>query len=217
MMTRTILLAIAFVVVFVDGLVYGLWTDRWGNGQAVDEAVGRLERVPLTIGDWQGQARLEGSREAEQAGFSGFCLRRYERPRDGMVVEVMLACGRPGPLCVHPPSVCYAGAGFVQAEAAVKHVAFAAADTPAEFWKSRFTKSDSAIPMNLRIFWSWRTLTSWKAAHNPRWEFAAEPVLFKMYVTHVLTGADDRREDSACAEFLDLLLPEIEKAVAGPP
>ncbi len=216
-MTRAVVLSIAVVVLLVDGFVYGLWTDRWGTGQAVEQAVERLEYVPMSIGDWQGQARELGARQAEQAGYAGYWLRRYERQRDGMVVHVMLACGRPGPLCVHTPGVCYAGAGYEESETPVKHLAAADEGAPPEFWKSRFSKPDAVVPVNLRIFWSWRTSDGWRVAQNPRFQFASQPVLFKMYVTHEIAGADARQEDAACAEFMNLFLPELEKTLAAPP
>jgi hypothetical protein len=216
-MTRAILLSIAIVVLLVDGFVYGLWTDRWGNGHAVEQAVERLDRVPMSMGDWEGQSLELGARQAEQAGFAGYWLRRYERRQDGMVVQVMLACGRPGPLCVHTPTVCYAGAGYAQSEAPVKHKAAAREDAPPpELWKAKFSKPDALVPFNLRVFYAWRASQGWQAAQNPRWQFAGQPVLFKMYVTHVIAGSDEKREDAACTEFINLLLPELEKTLAAP-
>jgi hypothetical protein len=215
-MTRTILLWIAAAAVLVDGVVYGLWTDRWGNSRTVEEAVAALERVPLTIGDWQGESKDLGVRQAEQAGFAGYWLRRYERRTDGMVVHVMLACGRPGPLCVHTPTVCYAGAGFEQSEAPAKYVAAAETNTPPEFWKAKFSMADAAVPVHLRIYYSWRTPDAWKASDSPRLQFARESVLFKMYVTQTMTGRDERKEESACVEFMNLFLPELEKTCFKP-
>jgi hypothetical protein len=212
-MTRIVLLSIAAAVILVDGLVYGLWTDRWGNSRAVEEALARLEGVPLTIGDWRGEAAELGARQAERAGYAGYWLRRYERRKDGVSVHVMLACGRPGPLCVHTPAVCYAGAGFEESEAPVKYMAGAAHGTSPEFWKAKFRKTESVVPVNLRIYFSWRSADGWKASSNPRWQFAREPVLFKMYVTHQL-GADERQEEAACVDFMNSFMPELERALA---
>jgi hypothetical protein len=214
-MTRAILLSTAVVFVLIDGIVYGLWTDRWGNSQAVEQAAERLEHVSMSIGEWHGQSRELGARQAQQAGFAGYWLRRYERPTDGMVIQVMLACGRPGPLSVHTPSVCYAGAGFSESAAPVKYAAAAENGATSEFWKAKFSKADAAVPVNLCVYWSWGAADGWKAAQHPRWQLASQPVLFKLYVTQVITGADEKAEDAACAEFINLLLPELEKALAG--
>ena len=210
-MKRIALISIALGVMIVDGVAYGLWTDRWGSAQAVEEAVARLERVPMALGDWQGDSRELGARQAEQAGYAGYWLRRYERRKDGMVINVMLACGRPGPLSVHTPSVCYAGAGYTEEEAPVKHVV---GDPPAELWRSKFSKAGATIPVYQRVYWSWHASGAWKAAQNPRLQFAGQPVLYKMYVTHAMTGGDEKLEDAACAEFMNLLIPELEKNLA---
>jgi hypothetical protein len=215
-MTRVVLLSIAVATVLVDGVVYGLWTGRWGNARTVEQAAARMERVPITIGEWQGEARELGAKQAEQAGFTGYWLRRYERRSDGMAIQVMLACGRPGPLCVHTPMVCYAGAGFQQSEPPVKFLAAADTGASPEFWQATFNKPEAVVPADLRIYWSWRTSEGWRAPGNPRWQFAREPVLFKMYVTCALTGAHERHQDEACREFIRLFLPELEKTLAQP-
>jgi hypothetical protein len=216
-MTRVVLLLAASVAVLLGGYAHGLWSNRWGNQPALEQAVARIGAVPLTIGEWQGRPLELEARHANQAGFAGYWLRRYQRSQDGAVVTVMLACGLPGPLTVHTPSACYAGAGYVQAEAPVKHVAGAGTDMAPEFWKGKFTKPEALVPVNLRLFWSWRATHGWKAPANPRWTFAGQTVLFKMYVTHEMTGADERQADAVCADFMRLLLPEVEQALAAQP
>src|SRR5262245_49482010 len=141
---RTLLLSIAVAAVAATGYVHGVWTNRWQNSPALEQAVGRLERVPLAVGSWRGEVQALPARHAEAAGFAGHLLRRYERP-DGGAVTVMLAAGRAGPLSVHTPDVCYGGAGFALAGEAVRHAASDAAaggahGRPAEFWKGKFTK-----------------------------------------------------------------------------
>jgi hypothetical protein len=214
-MTRTLLLSAATLAVLLDGYCHGLWTNRWNSSRAVEEAVARLERVPRAVGDWQAQPLALGAREADQAGFAGHWLRRYERRQDGRVVTVMLACGLPGPLSVHTPDVCYGGAGYVLSGEAVTFAAGSGRAAPPEFWKAKFSKPDALVPVHLRVNWSWRAGGAWKAPANPRWAFAGLPVLYKMYVTYEL-GADERLDDAVCAEFLGLLLPELEKALAAP-
>ena len=47
--------------------------------------------------------------EAAAAELEGWLARRYLHRRTGVVVHVLLLCGRPGPLSVHTPEVCYYG------------------------------------------------------------------------------------------------------------
>ena len=213
---RTLLLSLAAAAVAADGVLHGLWTDRWGNSPELEQAVARLRNVPLQVGEWRGQALTLRPREAEQAGFAGHLLRRYERP-DGASVTVMLACGRPGPLSVHTPEVCYGGAGFALAGDAARYTPKVPLSAPAEFWKGKFTKEGAIVPEHLRVLWSWHAGGAWNASDRPRWDFAGLRVLHKLYVTCPMSGADDRQEDALCAEFLAAFLPELEKTLFARP
>jgi hypothetical protein len=217
-MTRILLVSIAVVAVLVDGYVFGVWTDRWGDTPAMERAVERLKRVPMEIGEWQGEPLELGAAQAAEAGFSGHWLRRYERREDGMAVKVMLACGRPGPLSVHTPTICYAGAGYTESQSITTYSA-AAKGVPAEFYKGMFGKPDAAIPVRLRVYWTWRTDAGWKVSERPRIEFARQPIIYKLYVTHAMTGLDDAQtqEDAAVADFLEVLVPALEKTLASDP
>src|SRR5436305_632514 len=148
-MTRAVLISVATFAVLVDGYVFGRWSNRWGNTQAVEQAVLSLRRVPMTIGDWQAKPLDLGAKQAQQAGYAGYFLRRYERRGDGAAVNVMLACGPAGPLSVHTPDVCYAGAGFTQAAPAQSYVVGPDSERPAEFLKTKFTKPAAVVPVNL--------------------------------------------------------------------
>lgn len=216
-MTRTVLLTIAAAALLVDGYVYGRWTNRWGTSDAVDRAVASLRRVPLDLGKWHGTPLDLGDRQAQRAGFSGYWLRRYQR-EDGAIVNVMLACGIPGPLSVHTPEVCYAANGYAPALPPEKYRLPSAPEQAApEFWKSTFVKKDSLAPVNLRLFWSWRASNHWQVPGHPRFDFARQPVLYKMYIAHEMTGIDERQDDAICAEFMQLLLPELERSLSAQP
>lgn len=216
-MTRVVLLVLATVLLLMDGVVYGRWTDRWGSAPLVQDAVARLDRVPLRIGSWHGATVPQAEEQATRAGCAGSWVRRYERS-DGAVVFVMLACGRPGPLAVHTPDVCYTGSGYTQSEPAVQFTADRNGDgAPATFWKTRFSKPDALVPVNLRLFWSWHSDDSWRAPRNPRLEFAGAPVLHKLYVIREMDGQDDQRDDSIASEFLTAFMPAFDAAMALEP
>src|SRR5260370_19734433 len=105
------LFLIAGAVLLVDGYVYGLWTGRWNDSNELAAATARLDRVPMNFGNWKGEALELEPKVLEQAGFSGYVLRRYENTRTKAVVSLLVACGRSGPLSVHTPEVCYRCAG----------------------------------------------------------------------------------------------------------
>ena len=109
-MTRTLLAALALLVLLVSGVVHGLWTDRWVPKPDPAAAAARFDRLPLAIGDWEGEALEVSPRELQ--GLSGYLARRYVNRDTGDVVTLALMCGRPRVVSVHSPDVCYAASGY---------------------------------------------------------------------------------------------------------
>src|SRR3954451_18636542 len=111
-MPRTLPIATALALVIAAGIVHGRWTLRWSKSHAVEAAVARLEGVPTAVGDWNGQELALDPRQLTMAEIAGHVTRRYVNRRSGAAVTVLLVCGRPGPISVHTPDICYAGAGY---------------------------------------------------------------------------------------------------------
>jgi hypothetical protein len=65
----------------------------------------------------------------------------------------------------------------------------------------------------LRIYWSWRGSKEWSAPEEPRWSFALEPVLSKLYIVRETAGEVIDAKDDPCNEFMSLLLPEIDRVL----
>jgi hypothetical protein len=212
--SRYLLLALVAGVIAADGYLGGVWGGR--SRRELDEAAARLPQVPLAFGDWKGESLALDPKLVEMAGFSGYTVRRYENRRSGAVVNVLLACGRPGPLSVHTPEVCFGGAGF---ELNGDTTPFAPDDSPgtAEFFKATFDKKDSPAPEKLRALWSWNKNGVWRVADNPRWTFAGTPVLYKLYVTQEFYPRDDATDGAGCADFLRDFLPLLEPIVKPAP
>src|SRR5207249_251268 len=92
--TRPALAAAALLI--LSGVSHGLWTGRWQESGVLDRAVARLDRIPLTVGDWQGQtAAAVDPKILARADISGSVTRHYVNRRDGSEVSVLLVCGRP--------------------------------------------------------------------------------------------------------------------------
>jgi hypothetical protein len=189
-------------------VVHGLWTDRWRTGEEPAAWAARLADVPRTIGDWQGQDVPVDARSLQVAEVSGCLARTYVDRRTGAAVEVVLVCGRPGPIAVHTPDVCLRGSGHSLVAAPVKYGA-----APAEFWTARFRKAEAATPTYLRIFWAWNAGGGWQASASPRLDFARHPALYKLYVVRVQAGPEESLDRDPCTGFLPLLLPELGRAL----
>src|SRR5687768_3625371 len=115
-MARTFSAWIATLLILGAGLAGGLWTNRWAVSAELETAVTRLGDLPPTIGDWEGQ-KVEAldARQLEIGEIAGHAVRQYKHRRNGQVISVLVVCGRPGPIAVHTPEVCFSGGGFQQA------------------------------------------------------------------------------------------------------
>jgi hypothetical protein len=216
-MMRLLQLVVAIAFLLASGLAHGLWTDRWGKSEQLEAAARKLADVPLTLGDWDGRALEMSAREQEVAEVVGYAIRQFVNRRTGDVVTVLLVCGRPGPVAVHTPDVCYPGAGFALAGAPQRYRDSHPTTSPAEFFTASFTKHASTVPEHLRLFWSWSADGDWKVPDYPRWTFARYPALYKLYVVRQMRRADTPLEQDPCLEVLRLLLPELQKSLFANP
>ena len=213
-MSRYFLLALVAVLVLLDGALGGYWGGRWTTNEQLATAAAKLERLPLTCGDWQGERQEIDAKVLERAGFSGYALRQYKNQR-GDIVTVLLACGRAGPLSVHTPEVCYGGQGYAVSGSAKQWTPAEEENAPAAaFWKAVFARPNPTSPEQLQVLWSWNKNGVWMASDHPRWTFAGTPVLYKLYVTQTFVPHKEGAEGEACQEFLREFLPEIDKLLA---
>jgi Protein of unknown function (DUF3485) len=207
---------VAFALLVGSGLVHGRLTDRWGTSTAMAQAVARLDRVPRSFGDWEGQDVAMDRRQIERAQIQGHLSRKYRNARDGREISVLLVCGRPGPISVHTPDVCYAGAGY-EAGAPPSPGTLATEDHRAAVLRACFTKVDALVPETLDIFWSWNARGVWEAPANPRIGFASYQALFKVYVIACRSGAEaaHRVEPAVDEDFARLFLTALDRALFG--
>jgi Protein of unknown function (DUF3485) len=215
-MLRTLPYMIALAIIISSGIVHGLWTGRFQASRELETRAARLERVPLTIGDWKGRALTLDRRTVESAGIAGYLMRRYE-DRQGHAVTVLLVCGRPGPIAVHTPEVCYPGTGYEQTAPTAKlSLGPGPSGQPDESWVAEFDKPGAILPKHLRILYTWSADgTRWAASGNPRLQYAGEPALYKLYVVQETAQAEPALRDGPGATFARQLLPELRKALSG--
>jgi hypothetical protein len=214
-MTRTLPYLAAAAVLLVCGLLHGVWTDRWKVAEEPALFAGRLAQVPRVIGDWDaGESQELDPKRVEVAELSGYLLRDYENRRDKSRVSLLIVAGHSGPVCTHPPDICYVGNGFELAAPPTRlPLGLADAGQPAEFWAARFRKGDDAAPSQLRILWAWSGGGPWQAPASPRLVFARYPALYKLYLVRHLTNPDESLDGDPCLDFLRALLPELQRSL----
>ncbi len=202
------------VLLLSAGVVHGLWTERWTSQDLVQQAVARLQTVPLAIGEWRGEElEMDASRRAV---LPGALARRYVNQVTGKAVTLYLGCGKPGPASVHTPDICYAGNGFHGEPPRHFQLPDDPGCTGGEFLTARFQKTQAADQSHLRIFWSWNGGDRWRVADNPRLAFAQYSVLYKLYVIREMADPAEPIATEPCIAFLKDLLPELDRRLFSP-
>lgn len=207
----------ALSVVIGSGAVSGLWTGRWSAMDRLAPRAARLKQIPLTIGDWQGQPSGLDARMVARAELAGYLMRRYENPR-GEVVTALLVVGRPGPIAVHTPEVCYGGAGYEPSTPKSKCFIDGNSSTRSEeLWLVDLVKQATTAPECLRILYGWTADGSWTASEQPRLDFAGVPALYKLYIVRATPGADGPVQNDPGVQFARQFLSVVRKSVFQTP
>ena len=205
-------LSAAVLVLTASGLFTGMWTDRWGIPADVQSAADRCQDLPLEIDSWHGEDNPIPEQARALAGIVGYIHRDYKHPTKGEV-SIMLVCGRPGPISLHPPEVCFKGRGYELVGDKDKYRP--SSDPEDEFWTARF---DNPVEQPLRIFYAWSDGGNWSAppSETARVTFARSKYLYKLYVIHHMSRLDEPLEKDPALVFLRVLLPELRKCLSSP-
>jgi hypothetical protein len=210
----------ALMAIVASGVIHGLLTDRWQTAAEPAAEAGRLELVPFVLGDWVGQD-IETDR-LQVGPVAGYLHRRYLNRQTGIGVTVFFVCGRPGPVCIHTPDICYTASGHEIVSQ--DRLSLPADVDEGEFRTAKLRKSNSTQEQQLRIFWAWSDGRAWSVPESPRLSFARCSVLFKLYLLReesspTRPGAQpDNTEtltNDPCLDLMRLLIPEWRKAVFG--
>ena len=111
--SRVMPIVAAIFIVLSSGIIHGMWINRWKASREIELATSKLDQIPMVIGDWKGRPQAVEARELTAAGLDGLVMRHYENTRTGSTTTMVLVCGRPGPVSVHSPEVCYPGAASI--------------------------------------------------------------------------------------------------------
>jgi hypothetical protein len=207
------LYAAAFVVLAATGAVHGLLCDRWAPADAGDAAL--LDRVPASVGDWDGTTIDQGLNEVLRTTPGNVLLRRYVNRTTGAVVTLFLTTGQAGPIVAsHSPDSCYPGAGYSFAAPMKKHAVTAGPDDRRhEFWVADFSKTERASPLCVRVFWAWTPDGTWQVPDSPRLTFAGRKRLFKMYVIRQMLREGEGLEGDPAIPFIQAVAPELQRTL----
>ena len=199
---------VALLCTVAFGLAEGWWTNRWHSSGEIDQAAARCKEVPLTIAYWDGVDQELDDRQLKLAKINGYILRKYVHRQTGDVITVMLVCGRPGPIGVHTPDVCFQSNGMEMKGAPEQiHFDLEAPRSASNFWGARF-EEPGPIHTGTAVLWSWTADGQWSAPDSPRIQFARAAALYKLYVIHPTNQLDQKPgSDADVDKFLRVFLP----------
>ncbi len=205
-MLRYIPVVFATMVVIACGVVHGFWTDRWVTGAEPLEQGRRLAELPLTLGDWDGQPIESKSSQGDEV--TGWLQRRYTNRKTGEAVTMAIVCGRPGPISIHTPDVCYGASGFTVGH----HRRDRVPGDKGEFWTADAVRGSATGETKLRIYWGWNDGSGWLSVDDARQTYPRSPVLHKLYVIRELSNST-KDENEPCLRFLQSMVPLFDKTV----
>lgn len=212
---RAAIVLSGLTIVLISGIVSGMWSERWMQ-QSMPLNKGQLARLPLQLQGWAAQENSMSEREKAQAQIEDYTIRQYVNQRDGKSLIVMIVGGRPGPVSVHTPDVCFPGAGFRQISPKVLREFAAPHGRPSyPFWSADFQKSTGSHVATIRVLWTWYASQGWQAPGEARLAFAREPVLYKLYIVQELPDAADSNRDTGLDSFIPLFLADTEGRLPG--
>ncbi|MFO0865534.1 MAG: exosortase-associated EpsI family protein [Gemmataceae bacterium] len=199
---------VAGLIVVGAGLVHGKLYDRWGSSQALEDAVARVDQVPMEIDGLIGETQSAEAEEFRAARAKGYWVRTYRDPDRKTECLVILMCGRPGDMSIHTPDVCYKGAGYEM----FGQPSTAAIGELGLFWTARFVKQSLGND-DLRLYWAWTNDGAWRAPESPRWEFRGGRFLYKLYIARRASGRDDAKEKETTEAIMRRLLPAFRQTL----
>jgi hypothetical protein len=212
---KSIVLPLVFALLIVgSGIVHGIFTERWNVSADVEEAVGRLQSIPLEFGDWVGEPTTLDAEELDQVGIRGYFLTRYRNKRTGMMFTTLIVGGRNGPISVHTPDICYTGAGYTPIGGKEMR-SLPVGSEQEKFWVLRVRKPSILNNNELEIYWVWNRGKGWEAPNNPRVGLATPSTLFKLYVIRDVSP-QLLENQSPLSDFLSEFLPRTNQVLFSP-
>lgn len=200
--------AVAGVMMLGAGFAHGVVTNRWSPVDIHTDAASKLDNLPTQIGDWESRDEELNAEAVRIAELTGYVHRQYVNHRTNQHVSLLLMCGRPGPISVHPPTACFRGAGYQQIGKTIQKTINPNESSRHVFRSADFDMPESLKPDHPRIYWAWSNDGNWQSPGNPRTHFAGAQILYKLYVTTTVSAHDETAVLSI-DDFLTVAIPTI--------
>ncbi len=216
-------IACTFLAIF--GVVR-LWQD--GRHQLAIQLPNKppfaLALIPKTLGVWRVKedARLnliwsteEEKKIVDMTGSIGEPLKRlYVDKETGVTLAVLILFGPAEKVTGHTPEVCYPSAGYELVESFDVKLTL---PQPVNYRSLLFVKNGGAAAMRNEVFYTFRQTGNWSPIVSGNWKtLETSPPVFKVQIQRSVTEREHRGGvKSPCQNFLDELIPEIDRLVAS--
>jgi hypothetical protein len=194
------------IITLATGLVHGRITQRWGAAPDLQKVASQLKALPPDIGDWRllDESTIE-ERVLQMLSCAGYINRQYVNRKSGQTVSIAIIVGPSGPTSVHTPEICYSSRAH-SIETPRRQIRLSGADgTMHSFWSLTF-RSQNPLSDELSVCYAWSAGDVWVASESPRFEYAAEPLLFKVQVAGSVSPRRATDAQDPCQEFLAAFL-----------
>jgi hypothetical protein len=211
-MLRPLPVIVGIVVVLGSGIAHGLLSDRWEWSDEPRTSAERLKLLDMNIEDWEGQdGKPIKDNEMAMGRIKGAISRNYKNRLTSAEVSALIVCGRPGPIGVHTPDVCWVGGGMQVVSMKPVALQLAPGAEPTPFVLGQFKPTGGESVSHTRVLWTWLANGQWVTTNNPRIAFARLPALYKVYIVRQINQDDEPLEEDPIVDFAKVLLPEMEK------
>ncbi|MFL5339176.1 MAG: exosortase-associated EpsI family protein [Gemmataceae bacterium] len=214
-MVRTNLPIAVFAVMALGA---GIWRGGDVNGSGtsaeLDAACRRLADVPSALGEWRGELDPLDGEDLRRGSIKGHVSYRFRNVITGERVSMVIVCGRPGPIAVHTPEICYGGAGFEAFGERYRKEIAVDRDRKFAVWAMRFKPPSTSSGAPIEVNWGWNGGDGWLAPDSARLTLAKYPALYKLYVVRTVPALATEQRNDPSVSFLQTFLPELEKALS---
>ena len=208
-------------VFLVCGLLLGSaalrsWQDRCIRAELKEGL--RLPRfdlttIPLTLGDWKGEATKIDPQIAKATGAEQIVTRRYVNGNTGVSVDVILLYGPAVDMYIHVPEVCYPAAGYASmGDPAVREII--AGPYKALFRSVVYGKGEGAAAELQEVYYSWWRNGVWSPDLGQQKQYERIPSMYKVHVSRLVTDRERRDVGNPCESIIRELLPQMERRIA---
>jgi hypothetical protein len=198
--------AITIAVIVGGGALYGSYSQRWGPPADLVAMGQAVEQMPTEVGKWVmiDKSPMEKS-TLEMLECAGYVNRRYQHRDSGQTVNLAIIVGPPGPIAVHTPEICFSSRAYELQSSRDRAQLKSAQGDEHSFWRVNFD-TKNVLANKLRVYYAWSLGPQWDASESPRYEYAANPALYKLQLSaEVAPGELGDKEDPG-KEFLQALI-----------